>query len=66
VSALALGSAPMGTLLVLRRMSLMGDAMAHAVLPGAAIGFALAGFSLPAMSAGGWRPRCWWRCSPAG
>ena len=25
--ALALGSAPMGTLLVLRRMSLMGDAM---------------------------------------
>ena len=51
--ALALGSAPMGTLLVLRRMSLMGDAMAHAVLPGAAIGFALAGFSLPAMGAGG-------------
>jgi zinc/manganese transport system permease protein len=43
--ALALGSAPMGTLLVLRRMSLMGDAMAHAVLPGAAIGFALAGFA---------------------
>ena len=51
--ALALGSAPMGTLLVLRRMSLMGDAMAHAVLPGAAIGFAIAGFSLPAMGAGG-------------
>ena len=43
----------MGTLLVLRRMSLMGDTMAHAVLPGAAIGFALAGFSLPAMGAGG-------------
>jgi zinc/manganese transport system permease protein len=53
VVALALGSAPMGTLLVLRRMSLMGDAMAHAVLPGAAIGFALAGFSLAAMGAGG-------------
>ncbi|MBS0435214.1 MAG: metal ABC transporter permease, partial [Proteobacteria bacterium] len=51
--ALALGSAPMGTLLVLRRMSLMGDTMAHAVLPGAAIGFELAGFSLPAMGAGG-------------
>jgi zinc/manganese transport system permease protein len=51
--ALARGSAPMGTLLVLRRMSLMGDTMAHAVLPGAAIGFALAGFSLPAMGAGG-------------
>ena len=52
-AALALGSAPIGMLLVLRRMSLMGDAMAHALLPGAAIGFALAGFSLPAMGAGG-------------
>lgn len=51
--ALALGSAPIGCLLVLRRMSLMGDAMAHAVLPGAAAGFLLAGLSLPAMSAGG-------------
>jgi len=38
---------------VLRRMSLVGDAMAHAVLPGAAAGFLLAGLSLPAMSAGG-------------
>ncbi|MFM8901261.1 MAG: metal ABC transporter permease [Burkholderiales bacterium] len=51
--ALALGSAPIGTLLVLRRMSLMGDAMAHALLPGAAVGFALAGFSLVAMGGGG-------------
>jgi zinc/manganese transport system permease protein len=51
--ALALGSAPVGTLLVLRRMSLVGDAMAHALLPGAAIGFALAGFSLVAMGGGG-------------
>jgi zinc/manganese transport system permease protein len=34
-------------------MSLVGDAMAHAVLPGAAAGFLLAGLSLPAMSAGG-------------
>ena len=51
--ALALGSAPVGCLLVLRRMSLVGDAMAHAVLPGAAAGFLLAGLSLPAMSAGG-------------
>ena len=38
--ALALGSGPIGTFLVLRRMSLMGDAMAHAILPGAAIGAA--------------------------
>lgn len=51
--ALSLGSAPMGTLLVLRRMSLMGDAMAHALLPGAAVGFAVAGFSLTAMGGGG-------------
>ncbi|MGL6069910.1 metal ABC transporter permease [Craterilacuibacter sp.] len=51
--ALAMGSAPIGLLLVMRRMSLMGDAMSHAVLPGAAIGFMLAGLSLPAMSLGG-------------
>jgi zinc/manganese transport system permease protein len=51
--ALSLGSAPMGTLLVLRRMSLVGDAMGHALLPGAAVGFLLAGLSLPAMSLGG-------------
>ena len=51
--ALSLGSAPIGCILVLRRMSLVGDAMAHAVLPGAAAGFLLAGLSLPAMSLGG-------------
>ncbi len=50
--ALALGSAPLGALLVLRRMSLLGDAMAHALLPGAAIGFVIAGFSLWAMGLG--------------
>jgi zinc/manganese transport system permease protein len=51
--ALAIGCAPIGCILVLRRMSLVGDAMAHAVLPGAAVGFLLAGLSLPAMSLGG-------------
>ena len=51
--ALAMGCGPIGVVLVLRRMSLTGDALAHAILPGAAIGFLLAGLSLPAMSVGG-------------
>src|SRR5262245_13900209 len=51
--ALSIGSGPIGVLLLLRRMSLIGDAMSHAVLPGAAIGFLLAGLSLPAMGLGG-------------
>ena len=52
--ALSLGSGPIGVLLMLRRMSLVGDAMAHAVLPGAAIGFLVAGgLSLPMMGLGG-------------
>lgn len=55
VACLALGMScgPVGTLLVLRRMSLVGDAMSHALLPGAAIGFILAGMSITAMSVGG-------------
>src|SRR5215510_9515987 len=51
--ALALGAGPIGVILMLRRMSLMGDAMAHAILPGAAVGFLVAGLNLFAMSAGG-------------
>ncbi len=51
--ALSIGCGPVGTLLVLRRMSLVGDALSHAVLPGAAIGFMIAGLSLLAMSVGG-------------
>lgn len=51
--ALAIGCGPVGVFLVLRRMSLVGDAMSHAILPGAAIGFLLGGLSLPAMSLGG-------------
>jgi zinc/manganese transport system permease protein len=45
--ALAFGAPPIGVFLMLRRMSLIGDAMAHAILPGAAIGFLFAGLSLP-------------------
>ncbi|MEX0842344.1 MAG: metal ABC transporter permease [Xanthobacteraceae bacterium] len=51
--ALALGAAPIGVFLMLRRMSLIGDAMAHAILPGAAIGYLLAGLNLFAMAGGG-------------
>lgn len=50
---LAVSAAPLGVFLMLRRMSLMGDAMAHGILPGAAIGFWIAGLSLPAMTLGG-------------
>lgn len=51
---LGLGSGPIGVFLMLRRMSLMGDAMSHAVLPGAAIGYLIAGsLSLTAMGLGG-------------
>jgi len=53
IAALALGAGPIGVFLMLRRMSLVGDAMAHAILPGAAIGFLLSGLSLFAMTAGG-------------
>src|SRR5687768_17081337 len=51
--ALAAGAAPVGVFLMLRRMSLTGDAMSHAILPGAAVGYLVAGLSLPAMTLGG-------------
>lgn len=53
VIALSIASAPLGCYLMLRRMSLVGDAMSHAMLPGAAVGFLVAGLSVPAMSLGG-------------
>lgn len=51
--ALALGATPVGVFLLLRRMSLMGDAMSHAILPGAALGYLAFGLSLGAMTVGG-------------
>lgn len=51
--ALSVSAPPIGVFLTLRRMSLMSDAMSHAILPGAAVGFLVAGLSLPAMTLGG-------------
>ncbi len=51
--ALALSATPLGVFLSLRRMSLIGDALSHAILPGAAVGYLLSGLSLVAMGAGG-------------
>ncbi|EXU76972.1 metal ABC transporter permease [Erwinia mallotivora] len=51
--ALSLSATPLGVFLLLRRMSLVGDALSHAVLPGAAIGYLISGLSLVAMGTGG-------------
>src|SRR5216684_2675168 len=51
--ALAVASGPLGTLLLLRRMGLVGDVLSHAVMPGAAVGFAFAGSALAVLSTGG-------------
>ena len=51
--ALAMASGPLGTLLLLRRMGLVGDVLSHAVMPGAAVGFAVAGSALVVLSIGG-------------
>ncbi|PSC03476.1 zinc ABC transporter permease [Alsobacter soli] len=51
--ALSLGAGPLGVFLMLRRMSLVGDAMAHAILPGAATAYLLTGLSLGWMTVGG-------------
>ncbi len=46
--------APMlGLFLILKKMSLTGDAISHAILPGVAIGYAVAGLSVTIMTLGG-------------
>lgn len=56
--ALSLSGAPVGVFLILRRMALTGDAMAHAILPGAALGYLVSGLSLGAMTFGGMVAGC--------
>ncbi len=51
--AVCLGAVPIGVFMTLRRMSLTGDAMAHAILPGAATAYLLTGMSLVGLSLGG-------------
>ena len=48
-----LGAVPVGIFMTLRRMSLTGDAMAHAILPGTAIAYLLSGLSPLALTLGG-------------
>lgn len=50
---LSLSACPVGVFLMLRRMSLTGDAMSHAILPGAAAGFLLYGLEILPMTIGG-------------
>ncbi|MDP2618568.1 MAG: metal ABC transporter permease [Hyphomicrobiales bacterium] len=51
--ALSLGAVPVGVFLMLRRMSLIGDALSHAILPGIAVGYFISGLSLTVMTLGG-------------
>ena len=53
VLALSLAAGPIGVFLLLRRMSLIGDAMSHAILPGVALAFLAAGLNIYAMTFGG-------------
>lgn len=50
---LAISACPVGVFLMLRRMSLAGDSLSHAILPGAAAGFLLFGMDIVPMTAGG-------------
>ncbi len=52
-SVLSFSVAPVGAFLVLRRLSLAGEAMAHAIVPGIVIAFVVAGLSVASMIVGG-------------
>ncbi|WP_208434942.1 metal ABC transporter permease [Bartonella phoceensis] len=50
---LSISACPVGVFLMLRGMSLTGDAISHAILPGVAAAFLFCGFSLLSMTLGG-------------
>ncbi|WP_019222175.1 metal ABC transporter permease [Bartonella rattaustraliani] len=50
---LSISACPVGVFLMLRGMSLTGDAISHAILPGVAAAFLFRGFSLISMTLGG-------------
>lgn len=52
-AVLSASVAPVGAFLVLRRLSLAGEAMAHAITPGIVIGFVTAGLSVASLLVGG-------------
>lgn len=51
--ALSISMTPIGIFLMLRRMSFMGDALSHAILPGVALSYFFFGISFIMMSIGG-------------
>ena len=51
--AISIGAAPLGVFLVLRRMTLIGDALSHAILPGVSLAFLIFGVALLPMTLGG-------------
>ncbi|MDJ0511965.1 MAG: metal ABC transporter permease [Methyloceanibacter sp.] len=52
-TVLSASVAPVGAFLVLRRLSLAGEAMAHAITPGIVIGFVVGGLSVLSLLVGG-------------
>ena len=52
-TVLSISVTPVGAFLVLRRLSLAGEAMAHAITPGVVIGFVTTGLSVVSLLVGG-------------
>ena len=50
---LSVSATPLGIFMMLRRMTLVGDAVSHAILPGIALAFLLAGLNIWGMTLGG-------------